>query len=222
MVSVAGKEVVLPYLQNGVSISRHAGYTFLEAWKGDVIVKYDGESSIYVQLASQYKNGTCGLCGNYNANPKDDFQLPHDLGIAEHAYKFGNAWEKPKPGQVCVPVTETHDHGSECNKVSSMIAMVSSMKCKLLQQYPGFQKCSGVIDPEPFIKECKEDVCACKGDSSCVCKTFSEYSRRCAHHSIVLNWRNANLCRKYYFYHVFTQFLFLLSETSVRTAKIIK
>ena len=45
-------------------------------------MKFDGERSVYVQLAEDYRNNTCGLCGNFNGDPIDDFQLPDDQGIS--------------------------------------------------------------------------------------------------------------------------------------------
>lgn len=44
------------------------------------------------QLSPVYAGRTCGLCGNYNGNQRDDFLTPAGLvePLVEH---FGNSWK---------------------------------------------------------------------------------------------------------------------------------
>ena len=190
IVSVDGDQGIhLPYKQNGVSISKHVDYTFIEAWQGKVFVKFDGAESIYVQLAPEYKNATCGLCGNYNDASGDDlqFKTPHE---------FGNSMGKPNPGKTCIPVT--HEPVDKCTNVSSLVSIVSNLKCKLLTDLPAFKECNKVVAAAPFYEKCKQDMCANNAVSNHVCHTFTQYSRKCIHHGVHMDWRTAELCRKFF------------------------
>ena len=39
-------------------------------------VRYDWEHYLVVTLSGSYAGKTCGLCGNFNDNPNDDFRTP--------------------------------------------------------------------------------------------------------------------------------------------------
>lgn len=197
-ISVNGKETIaLPYLTDGIVISRHAEYYFVDAWDGKVVVKYDGKASIYINLDHSYENQTCGLCGNFNGNPEDDLELPGELGLASTVNEFGNEWEKPRIGQVCERVTAEHiDH---CVNKSILVKEYSKRECEILKTASAFKKCNSVVDPTPYIEKCTENMCACNGKRQCRCNLLEQYSRKCAHHGVPLQWRTADICRMFLF-----------------------
>lgn len=63
-----------------------------------------------------------------------------------------------------------------------------------------FADCNGLVNVSEYIMACQEDLCRSKElkNASCICDTFAEYSRQCAHAGgEPLNWRTSKLCRKY-------------------------
>jgi hypothetical protein len=57
--------------QNGVELSYSAVYVR----RSGLNVQFDGEE-VKVQVSGQYKSQQCGLCGHYNDEEQDDFQMP--------------------------------------------------------------------------------------------------------------------------------------------------
>ena len=49
-------------------------YTELEVF--DTKIRWDGKDHITVEVNPSMMGKTCGLCGNYNGDPKDDFKTP--------------------------------------------------------------------------------------------------------------------------------------------------
>ena len=43
---------------------------------------------------SSYSGQTCGLCGDYDGNPNDDFTKP-DGSLVTNVNDFGNSWQTP-------------------------------------------------------------------------------------------------------------------------------
>ena len=39
-------------------------------------IAWDGQTSVYVEMSTLAAGKTCGLCGNFNGNPDDDFMTP--------------------------------------------------------------------------------------------------------------------------------------------------
>ena len=165
----------------------------MDAWNGKVIVKFDGKNSIYLHVAEDYKNGICGLCGNFNGVKSDDLKLPNDKGLTKSVLDFGNAWAKPQFGKKCLDAQAPVD---SCLKVSDLVLLTSEMKCKALKQLNEFAACHKAVDPEPYYQTCLNEMCKCRGKPQCVCDTFEQYGRECLRHGIKMNWRKADLCCK--------------------------
>ncbi|KAG5855800.1 hypothetical protein ANANG_G00000440 [Anguilla anguilla] len=55
-------------------------------------VQYDWESYIVVTLSGAFAGKVCGMCGNFNGNPNDDFATPSG-SQAPNAVDFGRSWK---------------------------------------------------------------------------------------------------------------------------------
>lgn len=55
-------------------------------------VQYDWNSYVLVTLSSNFAGKVCGLCGNFNRNPNDDFETPSGSQAA-NAVDFGRSWK---------------------------------------------------------------------------------------------------------------------------------
>ncbi|VTJ82461.1 Hypothetical predicted protein [Marmota monax] len=62
--------------------------------------------------------------------------------------------------------------------------------CTLLG--PAFAECNKLVDPDPYVTACVQDLCHCP---ICPCATIAEYSRQCAQAGgQPQNWRGPKLC----------------------------
>lgn len=61
----------------------HKENVLLRVVDGPKIV-WDGNSYVEVTVSSKYRKSMCGLCGNYNGNPDDDFQKPNDYNSIDN------------------------------------------------------------------------------------------------------------------------------------------
>jgi hypothetical protein len=47
-----------------------------------VQVNWDGFQAVEIQVTKSYQNQTCGLCGDYNQNPEDDWRLGPECDVS--------------------------------------------------------------------------------------------------------------------------------------------
>ncbi|XP_029767909.1 mucin-5AC-like [Terrapene carolina triunguis] len=71
--------------------------------------------------------------------------------------------------------------------------------CRKVLTGPAFSECNALVEVSEYIKSCEQDLCRCDQSKNafCICNTFGEYSRQCAHAGgQPLNWRTPQLCPK--------------------------
>ncbi|CAM5179135.1 unnamed protein product [Eretmochelys imbricata] len=89
VVQVNGSQVTLPALPTPSASVRLSG-TFAEVRTDfGLVVWYDGNHFTEVQVSRQYRGALCGLCGDYNGDPGNDFRIPRAAGSAGD---FGDSW----------------------------------------------------------------------------------------------------------------------------------
>lgn len=194
--TVNGKSVTLPFKEVGITITRILSYIVVRALGNDIEIKFDGRSSIYVALSEEFINKTCGLCGNFNGAPQDDFGMVSGLQ-AKTTNEFGNSWAMVKPGESCSVVTK--EPAEICGNARDEIRAAAKRMCSVLLE-DRFQPCHSKVSPNDFIQRCEEDVCSCNftQHSGCACDALTQYSRACANMKVTLNWRSQHLCRKFF------------------------
>ncbi|KAL7992105.1 hypothetical protein Chor_016361 [Crotalus horridus] len=102
-------------------------------------------------------------------------------------FQFGNQWKKNDPTEDCedpIPPSQKNciDEYDICRKTLTGSA---------------FSECNDIVGVKSYIDACVHDLCLCDEveKSSCLCDTFSEYSRQCAHAGgRPQQWRSAELC----------------------------
>lgn len=57
-----------------------------------------------------------------------------------------------------------------------------------------FSPCYVLVNPAPFRRFCRYDVCACVDGEECLCSALAAYAAVCAAHGVLLNWRTPSLC----------------------------
>lgn len=57
-----------------------------------------------------------------------------------------------------------------------------------------FSPCHFLVNPGPFHRFCRYDVCACQDGEECLCSALAAYSAACAARGVLLSWRSPSLC----------------------------
>ncbi|XP_076244134.1 crosveinless 2-secreting protein [Calliopsis andreniformis] len=186
-VKVNGKKVAVPYrVANRLEVNRTADSIIVSTEIG-IKVLWDGISFLEVSAPTSYRGQLCGLCGNFNSVPKDDFTNRRGR-LVQDPQPFGQSWAvgakkgciRPKPGNLD---RERRCRGRKdhrlCNRLRSQI----------------FDACHKKVNPNMYYKACLQDMCECPSEN-CYCESFTAYVHECKRLGIQLpHWRKATRCR---------------------------
>uniref|UniRef100_A0A3B4UGN6 Otogelin like n=1 Tax=Seriola dumerili TaxID=41447 RepID=A0A3B4UGN6_SERDU len=142
---------------------------------------YDGRGGrVYLQLESQWRGQTLGLCGTFNGNLRDDFLSP--AGMIEGTPQLhANAW---KVSSACVaPVNLPIVDPCEMNLHNVFYAS----QCEVLLGNV-FAPCHGYISPNIYQQQCRYQACRC--GSGCLCTVLAHYAYLCSKHRVNINFRS--------------------------------
>ncbi|XP_067860893.1 von Willebrand factor [Heptranchias perlo] len=189
-VSVRKKRILLPFASHGVFIGMEAGYYIISSDEHGFIARIDTSGNVVIMLSKRYFSRTCGLCGNYNNFPQDDYITQEGFQV-ENSYDFANSWAMHGAEELCSRVSPP---SKTCNMSSEAIENNLMGKCRMLKTSRTFRECNDHVDPEPFIASCEDDICHCAG-KNCHCQSFLEYARSCAQKGLLLNdWSTESDC----------------------------
>ncbi|XP_050843022.1 IgGFc-binding protein-like isoform X2 [Serinus canaria] len=189
-VKVDGAFVSLPFTHPHFSVFYRGVHGFVTTDFG-VTVTFDWYSYARVILPTTYSGAVCGLCGNANGDPDDDFVTPAGHR-ASHETQLGDSW---KVGDVpgC-----SAGCGAECPVCDAVKVQPyrGDRYCGVITRAGGpFRECHHVINPEPFLQDCAFDACHYKGHRDTVCQGVSAYVTACQSHGVVVEtWRTAEFC----------------------------
>ncbi|KAJ6664982.1 hypothetical protein lerEdw1_005213 [Lerista edwardsae] len=181
---VNGERVQLPYSGSGFLIEKSGGFVIVTDKIG-LTLKWDEKDSLMLELDQKYANQTCGLCGDFNGIPTYNEFFSNNAHIT--ALQFGNMQKLNGPTEDCEDPTPSSlgnctDQFDVCHRVLTG---------------PEFSGCNSLVGVEDYIDACIQDMCLCENLQlpSCLCDTFVEYSRQCAHAGgQPQNWRTPDLC----------------------------
>uniref|UniRef100_A0A3P8PJL6 VWFD domain-containing protein n=1 Tax=Astatotilapia calliptera TaxID=8154 RepID=A0A3P8PJL6_ASTCA len=182
LVTLNEQSVKLPYYQAGVQLEKKQFYIKLHSQIGITVMWYN-DGAVMVEIDDEYANCTSGLCGDFNGNS--------DL-LDEG---FGKKWRTPRPNDNCEDPNEKINYDS----VTCFFCPFKENICKDFFEDESWSFCTDLIDPDPYIQACVKDMCRCSNlNDSCVCSTYSEFSRQCSHAGgKPPNWRTPELCAKH-------------------------
>lgn len=158
-------------------------------------VTYNFVYNVKVTVPSNYQGQMGGLCGNYNGEKNDDFQLP-DGKVVSDVVVFGSAWKIPIPG---IPCTDGCS-GNSCpvcdEKKKDAFKQRSS--CGLLTASDGpFSACHAKVDPSVYLSNCIFDLCMGDGDNQALCQNIQSYVADCqGAGGSIQPWRSPSFCRE--------------------------
>ncbi|XP_014902117.1 zonadhesin, like [Poecilia latipinna] len=189
---VNGVRVALPHSPSPLmSISLAGQYVTLETTFG-LRVRWDGNHYAQISVPSSYYDQMCGLCGDYDGNPNNDFTKP-DGSLVDNVNDFGNSWQTKededdrctqgsKPDPDCDPTLEDE--------------LVKPDKCGKIKDPAGpFRDCIAVVDPTSFFKSCVYDMCQFSGQQHVLCDQLQAYTDACqSAGATVHQWRTPEFC----------------------------
>ncbi|KAK3577967.1 hypothetical protein CHS0354_020807 [Potamilus streckersoni] len=153
-VRVDGIKIIIPFItreDRGAIYIRLAG-KYVEVYArylNGIQLNWDGEQNVELYVPGSYKEKICGLCGNYNDNPADDWMVgpacPAKQGtITDNLNLFGNSWtvigkinSEPNCIVSCAPNNDT--------------GLCEGHDRKLAEYY-----CDLLLNKNGFFKECLE------------------------------------------------------------------
>ncbi|XP_052023765.1 IgGFc-binding protein isoform X1 [Apodemus sylvaticus] len=157
-----------------------------------LVVAYDWDGQLTLSLPKRFQDQVCGLCGNYNGDPADDFLTP-DLDQAPDALEFANSWKLDDGDYLC-------DDGCHTSCPSCTPGQTQHYKgdrlCGMLTLSTGpFSACHEFLDPQPFLEDCVFDLCVTGGQRLSLCRVLSAYAQACVELGATLeNWRSPADC----------------------------
>nr|XP_054596325.1 IgGFc-binding protein [Nothobranchius furzeri] len=157
-------------------------------------VRYDWDHNLVVTLPDSYAGKTCGLCGNFNGNPSDDFATPSGSQAAG-VVAFGTSWKVP--GLVADPQCKDDCVGGCASCDQNLLKKYEDNSfCGLIKTENGpFSKCYSIIDPQAYLESCKYDLCMGGGLRQFLCKALEAYTDACQGAGIqVQDWRSKATC----------------------------
>ncbi|XP_063043702.1 zonadhesin, like [Engraulis encrasicolus] len=189
---VAGRRVALPHSPSPLmSLSVAGQYVTLQTTFG-LKVRWDGNHYAQITVPSTYHDQMCGLCGNYDGKPGNDFTKP-DGTQADSSDQFGNSWQTDDDeDDVCKPdVTPDPPCKPELEAV-----VTNPANCGKMQDTKGpFRDCIKVVDPLPFFQSCVYDMCRYDGLQTMLCEQLQAYTDAClSAGATVHQWREPDFC----------------------------
>ena len=172
-----------------VMVVRAGGRPHVILNRSGVRVSWDGLYRVEVTVSTSWRGRLCGLCGNYNDDPDDDFQTRNGT-LETSPDAFGLSWvindTQSGCGGLVIP-----------DPCPADVMEQAQTRCSELQS-DRFASCNSQVDPAPFVADCVYDYCYCNeaDRDECYCESLAAYASACANDGVILpNWRDS-LCRK--------------------------
>uniref|UniRef100_A0A8B9KT89 Zonadhesin, like n=1 Tax=Astyanax mexicanus TaxID=7994 RepID=A0A8B9KT89_ASTMX len=190
-IRVNGLRVGLPHSPSPlISITLAGQYVILSTTFG-LEVRWDGNHYAKITVPSTYYEQMCGLCGDYNGNPNNDFTKPNG-SLAGNINDFGSSWQTDEDeDDTCKPVPPE----PPCDP-SIEAEVVKPDKCGKITDTSGpFRDCIKVVDPTPFFQSCVFDMCRYQGLIQTLCDQLQAYTDACLGAGApVHQWREPDFC----------------------------
>ncbi|KAK9394610.1 IgGFc-binding protein [Crotalus adamanteus] len=194
-VKVNGMKAQLPIYLNGGSLQiLQSGGSALVITDYDLRLSYDWNQLLRVTISNAFYGSLCGLCGNYNKDPGDDFQTPAGTK-APDANAFGKSW-KVDVGDQDTCWDDCHGPCVPCQPDQAQ-KYQSEQYCGLITKASGgpFSSCHSKVDPNFYFEGCVYDVCANEGHRQSVCDALESYADACQKEGVQIGeWRKLAGC----------------------------
>ncbi|KAM9854763.1 von Willebrand factor [Aulostomus maculatus] len=186
VVSVNGMDIQTPMHHGHLHILRSVQSSVFVKFEKDFRLDWDGRGRVLLKLGPQWAGQTCGLCGNYNSNQGDDFLTSSGL-VEVGPQAFGQSWA------INGDCITSNKHKTDPCSVNPKRVGFAEEGCSVMISEV-FSPCHFLVNPAPFLRFCRYDVCACVDGEECLCSALASYAATCAARGVLLNWRSPSLC----------------------------
>ncbi|XP_075047174.1 IgGFc-binding protein-like [Mixophyes fleayi] len=161
---------------------------------GGIVLKTDfgliitSDNAIHITVPGNYHNQTCGLCGNYNDDIKDEFS-PYDDDVVSFAESWIDSDEFCITKEVCNVGNQTCP---DCPKSIQKI-YAGEKFCGILTAPSGpFAPCHSTVDPTVYLNSCVNILCSKTGE---LCPILQSYVKVCQGANVIMKpWRSPSFC----------------------------
>ncbi|XP_046691095.1 alpha-tectorin-like isoform X4 [Silurus meridionalis] len=193
---VNGTFAATPFSLNNGSIQVYrSGFSIVISTAFGLVVTYDAYSYVTINVPYEYQNSTCGLCGNFNHQPADDYISPSGV-ILGSDLEFGNSWKvQGDTDPSCDYIQCSGLACAGCTTYQSSLYS-NSDHCGILAAASGpFANCHSTLSPQNFLDSCVYDLCVGGGYQPILCQAISVYATQCQQRGIQLGqWRRTGFC----------------------------
>ncbi|XP_072769863.1 alpha-tectorin isoform X1 [Nerophis lumbriciformis] len=180
-IKVNGTPVSVPFVTGLMTrLSTSEGFVDIDSPQ-DIQVRYNRFNTLSITMGQRMQDKLCGLCGNFNGDPGDDYitstgkAAASALELAQSWKTNGmqNRWGRP----TCTPCCYVSLAQSCAN--TAVQALQGDDACLKLTEPKGFfQPCHGLLDPRPYYQSCYLDGCYNQRRAQ-VCGSLAAYAEAC-------------------------------------------
>ncbi|XP_074710546.1 IgGFc-binding protein-like [Strix uralensis] len=193
-VTVDGERYTLPLVTEDkkLRIGQEGNNIILQTAAG-LRLLYNVATYLLVTIPDTYRGRVCGLGGNYNGDPGDDFQLPGG-SLAQSTEEFVTSWKMPMEDGACTD--GCNGKGCPVCDATDTAPYSTSDSCGLIRDPTGpFGLCHPWVSPVEYFNHCLYDVCAAGGDRDVLCHSLQAYVAACqAAGAEIRGWRTTTFC----------------------------
>ncbi|KAM4544548.1 alpha-tectorin isoform 1-T1 [Odontesthes bonariensis] len=175
-IKVNGTPVSVPFLTGLMArLSTSEGFIVIDTPQ-DIQVRYNRFNTLSITMGQRLQNKVCGLCGNFNGDPSDDYITSRGKP-AVSALELAQSWKTNGMQNSC-DETQYVALAQSCDN-TAVLALQGEDACQKLTKLKGFfQPCHGLLDPRPFYQSCYLDGCYNHRKAQ-VCGSLAAYAEAC-------------------------------------------
>ncbi|KAK7926066.1 hypothetical protein WMY93_008376 [Mugilogobius chulae] len=175
-IKVNGTPVSVPFLTGLMTrLTTSEGFIVIDTPQ-DIQVRYNRFNTLSITMGQRLQNKVCGLCGNFNGDPSDDYITSRGKP-ATTALELAQSWKTNGMQNSCdemqyVALAQSCDN-------TAVLALQSEDACQKLTALKGFfQPCHASRRPRPFYQSCYLDGCYNHRKAQ-VCGSLAAYAEAC-------------------------------------------
>ncbi|XP_046570317.1 uncharacterized protein LOC124278610 isoform X1 [Haliotis rubra] len=169
----------------------------------NLTVAWDGKDKVQIFVDKKFQQKTCGICGNYNNDAKDDWTIgpgcPNAGQITTNNNEFGTSWASETSAKRSPKCKRDCDEPPSMNPPCGMSQQMAAMMCGYLLglRTSVFKDCIPKINSiimEGLYRSCNIDMCRSPQTAmDNMCATAGRVADECrAIGEQIPVWRNAN------------------------------
>ncbi|XP_066570353.1 alpha-tectorin [Amia ocellicauda] len=175
-VKVNGTPVSVPFVTGLMTrVSSSEGFLVIDTVQ-DIQVRYNRFNTLRISMGPRLNNKVCGLCGNYNGDPTDDYITSRGKP-AVSALELAQSWKTNGMQNSCDEMQYVA-LAQSCDNTAVLMLQGEGDCLKLTQMKGFFQPCHGLLDPRPFYESCYLDGCYNQRKAQ-VCGSLAAYAEAC-------------------------------------------